>query len=244
MTQLHTIVSRQAAVASRAKDELTELYRLVGHGPMFTGSTREMRSSVEDIPSEPTEVTLPPLTAQKVFQRIQKALSESWDLMATRDRSNQDARADIVVDGTRLAEGVPVSTLLSLEKQLTNLRTVIKSMPVRDPSQDWRLDEDHGFHRTPEKRKAKTRKTIHPVVLYPHTDKHPAQVREVPADDVVGQYVTIEFSGALSIRDRESLVDRVNNLLDAVKTARTEANTTVVTDVRLASELLGYVFAG
>lgn len=242
MTELHTVVARYQGVAARTRDELTEVYRNAGHHPLFMGSIRAMQSINEEVPDEQAEISLPSLTAQTLFQRIEKILTESIDLMATRDRSNMDAKADIVVDGETLAEDVPVSTLLSLHKQFTDLRTVLKAMPVRDPSKVWTFDRDLSVHRAPEVSKARTRKEIKAAELSPATDRHPAQVQPFNMDVVVGHYVTTEFSGAPSPQEKQDLVDRLNKLIDAVKAARTEANTAPVTDVRIASKLLGYAF--
>lgn len=243
MTQQHVVVARYRGVAERTRGELTGVYHNAQHAPNFTGNTKEMVSKdEEDVPSEPAEVTLPPLTAEKLFRRMETILTEAWDLMATRDRTNMDATGDIVVGGETLAEGLPLSTLLSLEKQFQDMRTVVRSMPVRDPSKVWAHDRDLGFHRAPEMRRAKTRKAIRPIVMYEATDKHPAQVQAYPVDDIVGHYVTTEFSGALSAQEKESLVDRINTIIDATRTARTEANKTEVVDLRPAAKLLGFVF--
>lgn len=243
MTELHTVVARYQGLDGRTREELTEVYRNAGHHPLFQGSIRAMQSINEEVPDEQAEISLPALTAQTLFQRIEKILTDPIDLMATRDRSNMDAKADIVVDGETLAEGVPVSTLLSLHKKFTDMRTVLKALPVRDPSKVWTFDRDQGVHRSPEMRKARTRKTIRAAELSPATDRHPAQVTPYNTDEVVGHYVTTEFSGAPSPQERQDLVDRVNKLIDAVKAARTEANKAAVTDMRIGSKLLGYVFA-
>lgn len=244
MTQLHTIVARERSVRTRVREELTSLYHTASHAPTFMGGVKGMESlNEDDVPSEMAEVALPAMTADRVFQRIRTILAEAWDLTATRDRSNQDARADIVVDGQTRATDVPLPTLLSLEKQLEDLRTVIKNMPVRDPSKTWTFDEDQGFHRGPERRTATTRKRSEVLTLAAATDRFPAQAQAVNVDKVIGHYVTVEFSGAPSRTEREEMVTRLDRLIDAVKTARTEANRVEVTDMRIAPELLDYVFA-
>lgn len=244
MTQLHKVVAIQRAVGERTKRELTDLYRTAQHAPMYMGSVKEMVSkNDEDVPSEPPEVTLPPMTADKLIRRMETLLTEAWDLMATRDRSNMNATGAIVIGDRTLVEGVPLSTLLSLEKHLQNVRTIIESMTVRDPSKVWTFDADQGIHRAPTVRKPKTRKTIKGVTLYEATDQHPAQVQAVNQDEIVGHYVLTDFSGAFSAQEKETYLDRINTMIDAVRAARTEANTTEVVDLRIASELLGYLFA-
>lgn len=244
MTELHAVVARHSAVAPRTRKQLTDVYHQAQHGPQFVGGVKEMRSINEEVPDEAPEITLPRLTAQTFFLRLRKILTDWWDLTATRDRSNMDAAADIRVDGEILAEGVPVPTLLSLEKWLTDLRTVVEAMPVRDPSKIWRFDADQGFYRAPEMRKAKTRKVTKGAELSAATDKFPANAIAVTVDEVVGHYVATEFSGAQSAQERDSIVDRLNGVIDAVKIARTEANKTEVTDVRLAAKLLDRIFVG
>lgn len=242
MTQQHTIVAKERAVRERTRKELTALHHAAQHPPTFMGSTKEMQSTNEEVPSEAPEINLPPMRASELLERVRTILVEAWDLMATRDRSNMDAKADIVVDGRTYAADVPVSTLLSLEKAFTDLRTLISGMPVRDPSKLWKLDGDLGFFRSPEERRPKTRKTIKPIELYPATDRHPAQVQALSSDEIVGQFITVSFSGALSVQEKQSYVDRVNRLIDAVRAARAEANRTEVTDVSIAADLLAYVF--
>jgi hypothetical protein len=243
VTQLHAIVARQRGVATRAKDELTRLYRLAQHPPTFLGGTRRFDSDKEDVPSEAPETTIPPMTAERLIDRVIKLLTEAWDLAATRDRSNMDARADIVVDGETLVVDVPVTTLMALEKWLVDLRTVFTSTPVRDPAFQWTRAEGATYFQTAPQEKLRTRKITEGVVLYPHTDRHPAQVKEANRDETVGKIVTVQFSGAMSLEEKEKLVDRINALIDAVKTARTVANETEVTDFRLGAKLLGYIFA-
>jgi hypothetical protein len=244
MTQLHTIVARQRGVAARTRDELSQLYRQAQHAPTFMGGTKEFVSkNDEDVPNEPPETALPSMTAQQLFRRVEKLLTEAWDAMSTRDRSNMDASADIVVDGETLAQDVPLTTLLSLEKQLADLRAVFGGMPVLDPSKPWAYDEAQGFAKTPETRKPRTRKVVKGAVLHEGTEKHAPQVQAYNHDEVIGHTVTVEFSGAISPQDKENLLDRTNRLIDAVKAARTVANQTEVTDFRPANRLLGYIFA-
>lgn len=245
MTQLHTIVARQRGVATRTRDELTALYRKVQHPPTFMGDTHHFESirDEDDVPSEPAETTLPPMTAARILQRVEKLLTEAWDIAATRDRSNMDAKADIVVGSQTLVEDVPLTTLLSLEKQLVDMRTVFSAMPVRDPSKPWVFDADQGFARTPETRKPRTRKITKGAVLFEGSERHPPQVHAYSHDEITGYNVKVEFSGAITAQDKEGLIDRINTLIDAVKAARTVANQSEVTDFKPAANLLEYIFA-
>jgi hypothetical protein len=67
--------------------------------------------------------------------------------------------ADVVVDGVVLATAVPVTHLLFLDKQLSDMRTFIAKLPVLDPAKEWQYDPNKGMYTTkfPEQR-IKTRK--------------------------------------------------------------------------------------
>jgi hypothetical protein len=243
VTQLHTIVARQRGVATRVRDELTRLYHRAQHAESFLGRTRRFESDKEDVPSEAPETNVPPMTAERLIERVSKLLTESWDLAATRDRSNMDARADIVVGEDTLVSNVPVTTLMALEKQLVDLRTVFAAMPARDPAFEWVRAEGTTYFKTAPQEKVRPRKIVEGVVLYPHTERHPAQVKEASRDEIVGKTITVTFSGAMSLQEKESLIDRINELVDAVKEARTVANQVEVTDFRVAGPLLRHIFA-
>ena len=57
--------------------------------------------------------------AEAVLRSTATALTQLFDVTATKDWANCEARADITVDGRALLRDVPVSYLLFLEKQLT-----------------------------------------------------------------------------------------------------------------------------
>jgi len=87
----------------------------------------------------------------------------------------------------------------------------------------------------------KTKKKMTPVVLYEATKEHPAQVKEVTEDVVVGFWSATKFSGALSGDRKEVLVSRIQQLQKAVKFAREEANGEVVEKKNASAALFGFL---
>ena len=74
------------------------------------------------------------------------------------------------------------------------------------------------------------------------TEHHPAQVETYSEDVVVGTWERVLFSGAMPAVKKKELLGKVNDLIDAVKFAREEANTTTVQDVHVAKAVFDFLF--
>lgn len=80
-------------------------------------------------------------------------------------------------------------------------------------------------------------------MLFPATEQHPAQTQLITEDVFVGTWSTIKISGAISHNDKQKLLDRVEELIIAVKSAREEANAKSFAGISLkeGSTLLDYL---
>lgn len=74
------------------------------------------------------------IKAEDVLRATAGTLTRLFDVTATKDWANRTAAADVVVDGTVLLAQVPVPYLLFLEKQLTDMHTFVRKLPVLDAS--------------------------------------------------------------------------------------------------------------
>jgi hypothetical protein len=180
--------------------------------------------------------------AEDVLRDTATSLTRLFDVTATKDWSNRDARADITVDGTTLLTGVPVSYLLFLEKQLAELGASVRKLPVLDAAESWSLDPSTDSWKTEPVRTVRTKKVPRNHVKAEATEQHPAQVEVYYEDIPVGQWTTVKFSGALPARRVNELLDRVEKLQHAVKFAREEANSVEVTDQQVGDVVFGYLF--
>ena len=171
---------------------------------------------------------------QQVALTVENALKEAGgysaaalNVIASKDRTNQVATADVEFRGEALLRDVPVSHLLFLENYLTEWRTFLAVLPVLDPSRKW--TEDSGelglFRSEPEITQRVVQDEV-PVVLYPHTDKHPAQVQLVKKGVHVGDFTTTILSGAVTQDRKKRLLDNCDELIAAVKDAVARANKT------------------
>lgn len=154
---------------------------------------------------------------------------ESENIQAMKNRTNQKAVADVVVgkfEGGFVLSQLPVDELLGLESRLQELRKVFDKMPTLDASKTWvrsAIGKDVWESAVVEVT-TKTEKVITPVVLYEATKEHPAQIKEMSKDEVVGTFSTKLFSGAVTSLQKAQVLERLDQLLVAVKQARMRAN--------------------
>ena len=242
-TKLSQIIAIEKGVKSKSYAELTQAHHDVQKQPLLTGLSRTYQPKDEDGEQLPPESTRVQVKAEDVLRQIAAGLTRLFDVTATKDWANCVARADVVVEGTTLLRDVPVSYLLFLEKQLADLNTFVKKLPVLDAAESWTHDPSTDWFRTEPVRTLRTKKVPRNHVKAEATDKHPAQVEVYYEDIAIGYWTQTKFSGALPAQRVNELVERVEKLSQAVKFAREEANTFEVTDQRVGDAVFGYLFA-
>ena len=234
------------AVVSGKKGEVdkavTGHYHLFQKKELFDGITRDYRPRTEDGEQLPSERKVAQLRAKDmIIEAIQK-WTELFNLTFTLDSGNCIAKADIIVDDKVLATGVPVSTLLFLEKQLANVHAFVSKLPTPDPSEVWRVDKDQDMLRTDVRVTARTKKIQKTVVLFHPTEFQPGQAQLVTEDVIAGDWHQTLFTTAIPARDRNEILDRISKLQDAVKVARERANQVEVEQKKMAESLFNYTF--
>lgn len=208
---------------------------------LYFGQIRTYTPRDDDGDALPAQSQQVQLRATDVLGELATQLGRHWDLELWRDEGNTLARADVVVDGRVLFAQVPATFLLFLEKQLNDWRTAVTKLPTLDPGDSWTLDDATGLHRTDPVKTASTKKVLRNHTLAAATDKHPAQVTTYNEDVPVGDWTTVKLSGALPVPVQRGLVERLDKLVDAVKSAREQANLVEVEEVKIAEPLLGYL---
>jgi hypothetical protein len=240
--RLNQILAVEKSVKSKAHSEITRLHNSCKKPGLFAGMTKvfeALEDAGEDFPPESQRVQM---NATAVIKVAKRALAELFDVTATKDAGNQEAKADVVVDGKVLLEQIPATTLLFLEKQLTDLVTFAAKLPTLDPAFEWTFDEATNVWKTPPQRASRTKKTQRPIVLYDATEHHPAQTQLITEDVVVGHWTTIRHSGALPVAERDKFLERAEKLSRAVKVAREAANAQEVVRRHVGDKVLDYLF--
>jgi hypothetical protein len=242
MTQLNQILAIEKSARNNAAAVLTKSYQNVQKGAPLSGISRTYQPLNDEGQKLPAESVRVQLNAADIAVEVRDALARMFDVVGTKDNTNRFAVSDIVVDGVTLATDVPVTTLLFLEKQLTDLTTFISKLPTLDPSDEWVWSDDSLCYTSAPVQTVRTTKVPRNHVLAQATDKHPAQVQVWQEDVPVGTWTTVKRSGALKAREVAEALNRVRALADAVKQARERANQTEVKNLQVGTSLLGYVF--
>ncbi|HEY1015405.1 MAG TPA: hypothetical protein VGE07_22045 [Herpetosiphonaceae bacterium] len=242
MARLNQIIAVEKGIKSRSFQELTEAHHALQKQALLAGISRTYRPKDEEGEQFPPESTRVQVKADEIIRQTTEILTRLFDVTATKDWTNCVARADVIVDGTVLLPQVPVAYLLFLEKQLTDMHTFIKKLPVLDPSETWTFDPSADAYATEPVQTVKTKKIPRNHVKAEATEKHPAQVEVYYEDVVVGYWRTIKFSGALPARRAHELLERVEKLQHAVKFAREEANNAEVVEQQVGAKVFQFIF--
>ncbi len=242
MTKLNQIIAVEKGIKSKSYAELTEAHHNVQKQALLSGISRTYQPKDEEGEQLPPEATRVQLKAEEILRQTTANLTRLFDVTATKDWANCVAKADVAVDGTTIVRDVPVSYLLFLEKQLSDLTTFVKKLPILDAAETWSHDPSSDTWKTEPVRTLRTKKVPRNHVKAEATEKHPAQVDVYYEDIAIGTWTTTKFSGALPAQRVNELLERVEKLTQAVKFAREEANTFEVADQRVGDAVFAYLF--
>lgn len=242
MTKLHQILALEKTIKTKKDKTLTAAYQLFQAKNPFVGITRNYQPRDEEGEMLPPESQMVQARVGSTLEEVNSTMAAALDLMITKDTANTQASADIVVEGNTLATDVPVTTLLSLEKIMTDIRTTALAIPVLDPTQEWTYDENVDSFRSAARQTTRTQKIPRVQVLYDATPEHPAQVQSYTEDVIVGDWETTNLSGAIPAAEKNEIVERVEAVQRAVKIAREEANSTDAPSVEIGTSLMEYMF--
>lgn len=244
MAKLNQLIAVSKTVKNDTNAAFTKAYHDIQRTAGLSGLSRRYQpreDGGEELSGEGTRVQT---KVPEVIESVKTVLTRLFDLTATIDVTNQDAKAVVFVDGKALTPALPVSTLLFLEKQLTDLHTFVRKLPLLDPAETWTVsDTEDGLFQSEPVKTQRSKKVPRNHVKAAATDKHPAQVEVYYEDVVVGDWTTIKFSGAIPHRDAKRMADRIVKLQAAVKQAREQANMTDEVKLEIGSAILSYVFS-
>ena len=242
MPRLNQIVAVEKSVKSRSFQELTEAHHALQKPALLSGISRTYRPKDEEGEQLPPESTRVQMKADAIIRQTSNILTRLFDVTATKDWANCNAKADIVIDGRVLIAQVPITYLLFLEKQLVDLLTFIRKLPILDASESWTFDPSADAYATEPVQTVRTRKIPRNHVKAEATEKHPAQVEVYYEDVAVGYWRTIKFSGALPAQRVNELINRLERLQQAVKFAREEANNIEIDDQKVGDKIFNFLF--
>ncbi|GAB3283383.1 DUF7873 family protein [Kineosporia babensis] len=242
MTKLNQIIAIEKGVKATAEQAFVTAHRDVQKSDPLSGISRSYTPRDEDGLQLPAETKLPQIRATEVIDRVTGQLTRLFDVTATKDAANCEAKADVVVDGRTILPGVTVTTLLFLERKLGELQTFITKLPVLDPAERWSYSPDVGAYASAPAQTVRSKKVMRNWVKAEATEHHPAQVDVYTEDVPEGTWTTVKYSGALPADRVGELLARVQKLTEAVKQAREEANSIEITDTAIGAPFFAYLF--
>ena len=242
MAKLNQIIAVANGKKSRTQASLTELHHKLAKSDLLNGISRTYKPKDEEGEHFPPESKRVQVRVSQVIEAVEETLTELYDVVATQDAANCEATADVKVGEKVILPAVPVTTLLFIEKQLTDLHTFVQKLPTLDPAEEWSYSADADAYATKQSETTKTKKIPRNHVVAEATKEHPAQVQVYTEDVVVGYWSTTKFSGAIPERERNQMLRRVEELQDGVKRAREQANSVDVSNVEIAKPIFAFLF--
>lgn len=158
---------------------------------------------------------------------ISEHLAKAIDVSHQINLGNMAAQADVLLeDGSAILSGVPATTLLELEKSVKHIQDLISQVPTLDPAKGFRPDPDRGkgIYAAREVVKQRTKKVPKVIVKYDATKEHPAQTELISLDEPIGEIREQEWSALLTPADKAAMLARCEDLVRAIKKARSRAN--------------------
>ena len=246
MPKLNQIIAIHKGVKARVYGDVTTLHKETQKAEPFNGFVKSYRKRDEEGEDYPAERKKVQLVAADVLKTVARLTSELFDIEATQDWGNTIAKADIIVDGVVLVKEAPATFMLFLEKQLTDIRTIVEKLPTLDEGEEWTVDPNSTLCRSAMITTHRTKKVQRAIVKYDAVikDGHalPAQTEMITEDVVVGYWDTVKHSGAIPLPRKQGILDRVDKLLKAVKFAREAVNSTDVEMIKVGEEIFGFLF--
>src|SRR5215813_13996133 len=99
VAKLNQIIAVQAGKKAQAKDTLTEAYHKLKKAELLNGIVRTYQPKDEGGEPQPEERKQVQLKVNELIRHVARDLTDMYDVVATQDWANCQARADVTVDG-------------------------------------------------------------------------------------------------------------------------------------------------
>lgn len=244
--KLHELLAVEKSTIAQVNVLLQETLQKFGKDHFFKGWVKRLKmikdsadnDALERAAREDREV---PTTVIDTLTYVFDVWGKAEDIQYMKNIANQNAAGSLQIGDNAFL--LPVDELMGLENRLLKIREIFQAIPTLDATKNWiSSDVKAGvFQSANPEVTTKTEKVTVPVILYEATANHPAQVKEVSRDDVVGTFTTTQFSGAISSLKKADALMRIDNLLGEVKKARMRANMADVHQDKLGQWITDYL---
>ncbi len=241
--KLHELLAVEQDRKSKANQVIGETKKIfTKYDPYFDGMIKKyvpLEEDAEQIPDETKEMVT---TVKKALEESLAEVAKALDATLSKEETNASntAKAELIV-GEQNFGTYAATSLLALEAQLNKVLELYRAIPTLDATKKWVFDDQNGVYKTEEEVKFRSVKRPKVIVKYEATEKHPAQTELLNLDLQVGKYETIYYSGKVTSTQKNTMVERIEQLIEAVKIARAKANNVEVNNVKLSQELFTFI---
>jgi hypothetical protein len=244
-TKLHEILAVESDLEKVASNIIAEAKNTFNKKTnLFMGTLKTAEMFEDGVPVPVPEIIKREETVPSKLGYVGKAVARWLDAVYQKECTNQEANADLIVDGQVILEAVPATFLLGLETKVKRLRDMYIEMPTLQPGIRWEEAPDEGknvFRTAAPMERFITNKQVKSTVLYEATKEHPAQIDKWTEDVKVGRYLVHTTSGMITPARKSEILDRLDKLAQAAKSARMRANTAEVHIVQIGKTLMNYI---
>jgi hypothetical protein len=245
--KLHELLAVEKQHSNQVNVLIQDTLNKFGKEHFFKGWIKRLKllkdspenAATETAGSETREVVT---TVNETLDYLFKHWAESEDLQFKKNRANQVATTPLTF-GKVIIHDVPIDELMGLEARLTKLREVFQAIPTLDATKTWEPSQVRTgvLKATHDEVTTKTEKVFTAITLYEATKEHPAQIKEVGKDEVVGTFTNTIFSGAISSLKKANALYRIDSLIGEVKKARMRANCQEVSPAMIGEYIAHYL---
>ncbi|TAF67023.1 MAG: hypothetical protein EAZ55_04995 [Cytophagales bacterium] len=210
--------------------------------PFFDGMIKKYVALEEDSEQIPDETKEMVTTVKEKIESLREVVVTGIDATISKEETNASGvpKAELVVGDTNFGT-FSATSLLALETQVSKLRELYQSIPILDQTKKWIFDNQKNVYKTEEEVKFRSVKRPKVIVKYEATKEHPAQTELLYLDFQVGKYETTYFSGKISATQKTTLIKKIDDLLEAIKVARSKANNVEVNNTKIGDKILDFI---
>lgn len=242
MTRLNQIIAIEKDTRTRSENAAALVYHQLQKPEPLTGIRQDYEPTDAEGEIQPSKGNLVQLTVEGSLRTIARQTARVLDLTGAKERTNQEATADVMLGEQVFIEKAPVTLLLALQRQLEEELVQIRRLPTHDPKHTWHSFDGRGVYESDPIVTKSTKRVMKNHVKAVATDRHPEQVETYTEDTTVGLWTTKHYTGSVSVAAKADMLDRVITLIEAVKFAREQANMTQVVDFPVGSKIMTYLY--
>jgi hypothetical protein len=253
MAKLHELLAVEGDLEGAYKKIIEEAKTTFSkRADHFFGFHRKCDMYQEGMEAPPEEFKEMDSTVHQKLDYIKDYVIRYFDAILQKEKTNQSAVADLIIDGITLGKDLPATFLLGLESRLKMVRSIYEYLPTLPPGIKWEKDETRGEHvyvTSNPQEQPKTAKTfMHKVLVEAQFPKEgeggqslPAQIEKWEEQKNVGMYKKITWSGMVSPAQKSIMLGKIDKLIREVKRSRQRANATKVINVNIGKEIFNFI---